>query len=239
MAKPFTRAPVPLALRPLVDEAVHSVLEGAVLQAGLSNGSAFRCADYAILGARVLGKLTGHGYIAVAGKAIVDCGGSQFLAFTPPRMARRRAVTFSEVLGYHCWIESLHPMPGGKPRLEIVDFTVRHDWAAAKALGVPFTRDNVKLYLWDWSDALKEPPPELHEHFGTGREASGWMWADAYSIRLLRKYETEYAAVFERLASLAIISFCDSLKDKLADKSILPASIRPADPASGSEMEDV
>jgi hypothetical protein len=139
METAFVKVPVTLALRPFIDEAIHSVIENAVLQAGLSNGPVFRCADYAIVGARVLGKLTGHSYLAVAGKAIMDCGAGRFLLLSPTRTARRQAATLSQVVGYHCWIQSLHPVGGAGPRLEMIDFTVRHDWATAKALGVPFT----------------------------------------------------------------------------------------------------
>jgi hypothetical protein len=210
------KVPVPLALRPFIDEAIHSVIENAVLQAGLSNGPVFRCADYATVGARVLGKLTGHSYLAVAGKAIMDCGAGRFLVLSPARTARRQAATLSQVVGYHCWIQSLHPVCGGSPRLEMIDLTLRHDWATAKALGVPFTRPTNKCYLWDWSDALGQAPPELRTCLGPGSSASGWMRKDAHCTRLLRKYERKYAATFERLTALALARLCDNLEVALS-----------------------
>jgi hypothetical protein len=208
----FVKVPVALGLRPFIDEAIHSVIENAVQQTGLSNGSLFRCADYAIVGGRVLGKLTSHSYLAVAGNAIIDCGTGRFLVLAPSRRERRKAATLSQVSGYHCWIQSLHTAPGDRPRLEMIDFTLRHDWAAAEALHVPFTRCNARWYLWDWSDALEPIPPEVHKRLGPSRGACSWMWEDAYCTRLLRKYEREYDAAFEKLTSLAIIQLCDRLE---------------------------
>lgn len=95
----------------------------------------------------------------------------------------------SEVLGYHCWIESLYPVAGGESRLEIIDFTIRHDAAAASASRVPFTRPDDKLFLWDWSDVMEPPPEELCRKMGAGKRAAGWLWKDAASTRLVRKYE--------------------------------------------------
>jgi hypothetical protein len=212
MQTAFVKVPVILALRPFIDEAIHSVIENAVLQAGLSNGALFRCADYAIVGARVLVKLTGHSYLAVAGKAIMHCGAGRFVVLSPTRTTRRQAATLSQVVGYHCWIQSLHPVGGGSPRLEMIDFTVRHDWATAKALGVPFTRRTDQCYLWDWSDALGQAPPELRTRLGAGSGAFGWMRKDAHCTRLLRKYEREYDAAFERLTALAVARICDNLE---------------------------
>lgn len=120
----------------------------------------------------------------------------------------------SEVLGYHCWIESLYPVAGGESRLEIIDFTIRHDAAAASASRVPFTRPDDKLFLWDWSDVMEPPPEELCRKMGAGKRAAGWLWKDAASTRLVRKYELEYEAMFERLALLAIVQLCDLIEGK-------------------------
>jgi hypothetical protein len=213
--KAFISAPVAGELRPFIDAAIHAVLEDAANEADLRGGVAFRCADYAILGSRVLEKLTQHPYRAVAGKAIIDCGAGRFLLFSPPRKARRRTSTLSEVLGYHCWIESLYPVAGGDSRLEIIDFTIRHDAAAAAASAVPFSRVDEKLFLWDWSDVIEPPPQDLCRNMGAGKRAAGWLWKDAASTRLVGNYEQEYDSTFERLTWLAIIQLCDMLEGKL------------------------
>jgi hypothetical protein len=213
--KAFVSAPVAGELRPFIDAAIHAVLEEAARKAALRGGVAFRCADYALLGSRVLGKLTKHPYTPVAGKALIDCGAGRFLLFSAPRKARRQTSTLSEVLGYHCWIESLYPVAGGDSRLEIIDFTIRHDAAAALASKVPFSRRDDKPFLWDWSDVIKPPPQDLCRNMGAGKRAAGWLWKDAASTRLLHKYEREYDATFERLAWLAIIQFCDIMQGKV------------------------
>jgi hypothetical protein len=214
--KAFISAPVTGELRPFIDAAIHAVLEEAGRKAQLRSGVAFRCADYAILGARVLGKLTQHPYTAAAGKALIDCGAGRFLLFAPPRKTRRGTSTLSQVLGYHCWIESLYPVAGGQSRLEIIDFTIRHDAAAAAASAVPFTRPDDKLFLWDWSDAIEPPPQELGRKLGAGKRAAGWLWKDAASTRLVGKYELEYDAMFERLSLLAIVQLCDLIEGRRA-----------------------
>src|SRR5581483_797511 len=214
--KAFISAPVTGELRPFIDAAIHAVLEAAGRKAQLRDGVAFRCADYAILGARVLGKLTHHPYTAAAGKALIDCGAGRFLLFAPPRKTRRGTSTLNQVSGYHCWIESLHPVAGGDSRLEIIDFTIRHDAAAAVASSVPFTRVDDKPFLWDWSDVIEPPPPELCRKMGAGKRAAGWLWKDAASTRLVRKYEQDYEALFERLALLAIVQLCDLIEGKAA-----------------------
>jgi hypothetical protein len=150
----------------------------------------------------------------VAGKAIIDCGAGRFLLFSPPRTMRRQTTTLSQVSGYHCWIESLYPVPGGQSRLEIIDFTIRHDAAAALASGVPFTRRDDKRFLWNWSDVFEPPPQELRRNLGAGKRAAGWLWKDAASTRLVRKYEQEYDATFERLAWQAILQLCDIIEGK-------------------------
>lgn len=212
--KAFISAPVADELRPLLDAAIHSVLEDAARKIGLRDGLTYRCADYAILGARVLEKLTKHPYTVAAGKAIVDCGAGRFLLYAPSRTVRRQRTTLRRMSGYHCWIESLYPLPGGQSRLEIIDFTKRHDAAAASEAAVPITRLDDKLFLWNWSDAIEPVPPQFRRNMGAGKRAAGWLWKDAASTRLLRKYEREYNAMFEKLAWRSILRFCDLIEGK-------------------------
>ncbi|GCB06650.1 hypothetical protein [Ralstonia sp. SET104] len=213
---PVLPVPVPPALRSLIDQAINSVLEDAALRARLTAGPVGRCADYAIVGARVLTLLTGHPYLAVAGGELIDCGSGRYIVLNPPRAARRVARKLSELKEYHCWIQSLHDASGSRRRLEIVDFTVRHDWDVAKLLGVPFTRSTADSYLWEWDDAIGEVPTQARVHVNTTRKKVDWLWEDANSTRLLRKYEKDYDALFRQLTALTIARLADDIEMALA-----------------------
>src|SRR5450830_845812 len=133
----FTLSPL---IRSWIDEALNFVMEKAAVEAGLKAGTLGRCADYAIVGARVLSRLSGHPYVAVSGGELIDCGGGRFIVLFPARSARRRARRLSDLKDYHCWIQSTHITPEGDARLEWIDFTIRHDGLVADMLGVSYLK---------------------------------------------------------------------------------------------------
>lgn len=201
--------PVAPSLRDLIDAALHAVMEEAAAEAKLSAGTLGRCGDYAIVGARVLSKLLGHPYVAVAGGEIIDCGGGMYVVLFPSRKARRHARKLSDLKDYHCWIQSVHMSSEGVARLESIDFTVRHNRAVADLLGVPFTLSD-EAYLWDWLDQIPLVLTPVRPQLSANGNGGDWMWRDDVCMRLLRKYAHEHdallntlvARVFKRLADL-------------------------------------
>lgn len=209
---PILPTPVPPVLRSLIDQTINSILEEAASSSGLEAGPIGRCGDYAIVGARVLTLLTRHPYVAVSGGELIDCGSGRYVVLNPSRTARRTARKLSEVREYHCWIQAQHEVAPNQTRLEIVDFTARHDEQVANMLGVPFTRTAAPSYLWDWEDAIGEVPEDARAHMNTTRKKLDWLWEDANCTRLLHKYEKDYDVVFRRLTALAILRLADSFK---------------------------
>ena len=118
---------IPLILRPVIDQAINETLEASAQKSSLPLGVVGRCADFAIVGARLLSKITGHPYRSVSGGAVVDCGNNTCMIINPSRRNRRDARFLSSLRDYHCWIESVYRMADGHARVEVVDFTLRHD----------------------------------------------------------------------------------------------------------------
>jgi len=203
-------------LRPLIDQTVNAILEEAASDSKLEAGPIGRCGDYAIVGARLLTLLTRHPYVAVSGGELIDCGSGRYVVLNPARAARRTARKLSEVREYHCWIQSQHEVAPNQTRVEIVDFTARHDEQVANLLGVPFTRTAAPSYLWDWEDAMGDVPEDARAHMNTTRKKLDWLWEDANCTRLLHKYEKDYDALFGRLTALAILRLAESFETALA-----------------------
>ncbi|WP_425753432.1 hypothetical protein, partial [Escherichia coli] len=59
--------PVAPALRGMIDAALNAVMEEAAAEARLTMGTLGRCADYALVGARVLRLLLNRPYTALSG----------------------------------------------------------------------------------------------------------------------------------------------------------------------------
>jgi len=213
---PILPTPVPSVLRSLIDQTINAILEEAASSSGLEAGPIGRCGDYAIVGARVLTLLTGHTYVAVSGGELIDCGSGRYVVLNPSRAARRAVRKLSELKEYHCWIQALHDDAPNRSRVEIVDFTARHDEQVANLLGVPFTRTAAPSYIWEWEDALGDVPDDARAHMNTTRKKLGWLWEDPSCTRLLHKYEKDYDALFGRLTALAILRLADSFETALA-----------------------
>ncbi|QND98897.1 hypothetical protein SY91_06359 [Burkholderia cenocepacia] len=139
---PILAAPVDAMLHAVIDEVVHRSVSEATTRGGY-----MRCADYAIVGARVLTLLTGKPYRPFAGGEVMDFGGGNLYALCTTRERRRTARHLSQLARYHCWIEARHDDALGRTRKEIVDFTLRHDETVANQLGMPFARA-YQAYFW-------------------------------------------------------------------------------------------
>lgn len=199
--QPLIEMPVPPYLRDLIDSALNAVMEEAAVDAGLSAGTLGRCADYALVGARVLSALLGHPYVAVAGGEIIDCGGGMYVVLFPSRKARRHARKLSDLKDFHCWIQAEHISAQGSRRREWIDFTVRHDRQVAEVFDVPYCAAG-QNYLWDWQDCIEPVPVAVRPQLSANGNGGDWMWCDAVCLRLLRKYEQEHAALLNRLADM-------------------------------------
>lgn len=198
--RPVLSVPVAPDMRDLIDTALNTVMEQAAAEAGLSRGTLGRCADYALVGARVLSVLLDHPYEAMSGGEIIDCGSGLYVVLQPGREARRRARKLSDLRDYHCWIEACYPMPDGSRRRETIDFTMRHDRLVAEVFSLPYTREQPPSYLWEWQDQIAPVPQEARAHLSANGRNGAWMWADKDCQRLLKKYDADHQALLDRLA---------------------------------------
>jgi len=213
--KPIFEMPVPLEIKDLIDESLNAVLEETYAHRDI--GPVGKCHDYAIVGARVLTLLLKHPYRPVSGGEILDCGDGIFTVVCPSRMARRQARHLSEIAHFHCWIQADHVVDG-RLRLEIVDFTARHDEEFARALNIDFTRAITENYLWDWSETINERvPTPLRTHPAMRSLKKELMWVDRNCTRLLRNIERERDTYFSGLTSRVLNRLLDRLEQRCSD----------------------
>ncbi|MBC3937129.1 hypothetical protein H8K47_17365 [Undibacterium sp. CY7W] len=161
-------------------------------------GAALKCAEYAILGARLLTTLSKRPYFAVAGSQIVGFGNDQFELISPSRRERRNAKKLADIQSYHCWIEC-QQHEDGSTHLEYIDFTSRYDRQIAQLLKVPDANIAEENYLWDRADTLDYPIPQRFlQHPSVIGRSHGWRWKDPVCTRLLRAYEKNNEAYFRQ-----------------------------------------
>lgn len=204
--------PVEPALRDMIDAALNAVMEDAATQAHLTMGTLGRCADYALVGARVLRLLLHRPYTALSGGEIIDCGDGLYVALHPGRQARRSARKLSELKDYHCWIEAQHPMPDGTVRRELIDFTARHDPLVASVYGLPFTRPHVSNYLWAWHEEIAPLPLAARAQLPPQNRSGDWMWADQNCLRLLKKYEQDHDGLLDHLTGQVLHKLVEAMQ---------------------------
>ena len=193
-----------------IDGALYEVMEEKY--SGRRMGASLKCAEFAILGARVLRLMSGLAYLPVAGSQIVDFGNQQFTLISPTRTERRSAKNLSDIRQYHCWIQCKHPTPeSNTERLELIDFTDRYADKIAALLDhspISFPKRN---YFWDWADAVDFPIPEnLLSHPSVRPRKSGWRWMDNTCTRLLNKYESENEVYFSITTSQVLNRLADN-----------------------------
>jgi len=199
---PLIDIPVLPELRGLIDAAIHYSICNP--PHGVASDGFGRCADYAILGSRVLNRLTGGNYRTVAGSEYLDCGNGKLLLISADRKSRRKAMHLSQLSMFHCWIEASHLTAEGSPREEIVDFTVRHSHSTARQFGIPYALPSSVLpYQWIWRDELQRPD-HLRDHPQIQGVDASLKTADASSTRLLHAFETENPLYFSQLESVAM-----------------------------------
>ncbi|KVK90083.1 hypothetical protein [Burkholderia sp. MSMB1498] len=202
---PILTVPISLALRPVIDEVVHR----SVSEATTKNGY-MRCADYAIVGARVLTMLTGTRYRPVAGGEVMDFGDDTLFVLCSTRERRRAAKHLSQLARYHCWIEARHTDAAGLARTEVIDFTMRHDEIVASMVGMSFSRSH-QAYFWGWDDE-HAVPAELRDHPAFAKQGPYWRWAERECTTLLRAYERERPGYFGRQVARALNLFADRVE---------------------------
>ena len=199
---PVLTAPLDAALRRVIDEVVHRSVSEATTKDGF-----MRCADYAIVGAQVLTRLTGVSYRPVAGGEVMDFGNGELYVLCSTRERRRTAKHLSQLARYHCWIEARHTGADGHTRTEIVDFTMRHNAQVASMVGIAFARAHLP-YLWGWEDE-HAVPPDLRDHPAFAKQGPYWRWAERDCTALLRAYERERPSYFGRQISRALNLLAD------------------------------
>jgi len=195
---PQIDTPVLPELRGLIDAAIHYSICNP--PHGVVSDGFGRCADYAILGSRILNLLTGSNYRTVAGSEILDCGNGQLLLIAADRKSRRKAKHLSQLSMFHCWIEAHYCTEDEGPREEIIDFTVRHSHSTARQFGIPYCPPSSALpYQWAWRDELQLPA-----HLKIQGVDASLKTADACSTRLLHAFEAENLRYFSQLESMAM-----------------------------------
>ncbi|NDI86862.1 hypothetical protein [Undibacterium crateris] len=163
-----------------------------------THGAALKCAEYAILGARLLSTLSKRPYFAVAGSQIVDFGDGRFELISPSRRERRNAKKLADIQSYHCWIECQQHADGSN-HLEYIDFTSRYERQIAQLLKVSDANIAEENYLWERADALNYPIPDRFlQHPSVIGRTQGWRWKDPLCTRLLTGYEQANEAYFRQ-----------------------------------------
>ncbi|MBC3861047.1 hypothetical protein H8K32_02960 [Undibacterium jejuense] len=209
--------PVPQAWRDIIYTVIFDVMEDNY--ASVKRGAFGKCAEFAIVGARVLKILTNAPYKAVGGGQIMDCGDEQYVLITPTRNERRNARNLAEMKFYHCWVQ-LDAQSMSTGGIEFVDFTLLYDRLTAHLLNKPYTLSNSAAYFWGDAKALDLPiPASLNNHPSLKERQSGWYWTDSICCRLLLKYENENAAYFSALTSKILYRIADE-----AEKCFAPTS---------------
>lgn len=203
---PALTAPLTPAVQHLVDAAVHRSVSNTTKKNGY-----MRCADYAIVGARVLALLTHVAYRPIAGGEVMDFGGRDLFVLCSPRERRRNAKHLSQLSRYHCWIEAEHAQADGASRTEVIDFTVRHNHLVAREAGRSFTRAN-QHFLWVWEDE-DIVPPELLDHPAFSKQGPRWRWEERDCTNLLHAYEKERPHYFNRQVSQALNLLADQVEN--------------------------
>lgn len=198
----------PVALRELIDSALHETMQQFFFTKELSSGTFGRCADYAIVGSRVLREITGQDFQIVAGGEVIDCGHGKYLILFPDRKSRRNAKSLAELKEYHCWIKLDHKFDGGVFRKEIIDFTVRHDSDVAHIMNIDFHRDASSDFIWTFEDLLGEPPQPVCKI----TNFKNWFWEDKKCTDLLLKYEKQHKSIFEKISHLVLIAVGNNLE---------------------------
>jgi len=189
--------PVPQTWRDIIYSVIYEVMEDNY--ENVKRGAFGKCAEFAIIGARVLKSLTNAPYKAVGGGQIMDCGDNEYVLITPTRNERRNAKNLSDMRFYHCWVQLADDacMPLGS--IELVDFTLLYDRLTAQILNKPYTITQSTGYFWGDAKELDLPIPEiLTKHPSLKERQSGWYWTDSICCKLLLKYEHENADYFQR-----------------------------------------
>ncbi|WP_124644508.1 MULTISPECIES: hypothetical protein [Aquitalea] len=201
-----------LALRGIIDVALHSSISHPPY--GMLGDGFGRCADYAILGSRILKRLTGGGYHTVAGSEMLNCHEGKRLSISADRKSRRTATHLSPLSMFHCWIEAQHLVGTPNIREEIIDFIIRHAHATANQLGISYTlAPPSQPFQWIWRDELRLPDHRCGHPRLRNTDAS-LKTADVDCTRLLHAYEVENPIYFSQLEASAM--------ERRVDQLILP-----------------
>ena len=137
------------------------------------------CYIYAIIGSNVMSVALKRNYRPVAGIALIDAGGGNFLEFLDDS-------TLERGLGgsYHCWIESAIPNQSPK-ELELVDFTYGNNPGYAEKNGIKWRAKKID-YLWGrareiniggYFTALPKKFPEGKVWFQETKNGQEWLAA--------------------------------------------------------------
>jgi hypothetical protein len=203
--------PVPVIWRDMIDTALHTTMAEKYAERKL--GAFGRCAEYAIVGARVLRLLLNLPYVAVGGSQIMACSDTEHILISPTRSERRHARNLSEMQFYHCWIQCEHAALGQASHIETIDFTVRYDTVTAELIGTPFKLPYPGDYHWGWGEEYDLPiPHSLRNNPALRGREHGWLWTDTVCLRLLRKYEKENEAYFAQTTSTVLHKIADQME---------------------------
>lgn len=197
-------APIPRPAQALIDKAINATLEAAASRARLPAGPVGRCADYAIVGAKLLTLLTNQPYRPVGGGGVVDCGQGRCIVLQPSRTSRRSARKLSQLNSYHCWIRASHFRDSDAFFEEIIDFTLRHDSLVAQQYGQPFLRTDTPAYLWQAFPGGIPTKKGVAIRPGDMPGEAETHWEIPEIVQLVAQYQRDYIALFESLAAQAM-----------------------------------
>lgn len=161
------------------------------------------CHVYAVVGANLATILLKKEYRPVAGLAVIDAGGGNFIKLVD------NWAFYGELGGaYHCWIESCTTLPREK---ELVDFTFKHNPDYARKNGVTWRKKKSPEYLWGLERDLviAGSAEALPRRFPNGKV---WFRETLAGSKWLSMHVDKYSDVYVKMTSRALQHATASMK---------------------------
>lgn len=192
---------IPLEIRDLIDQSVHSVIHEAYHR--YPDGLESRCSQYAIVGAKCLCRLTGESFLPVSGSQRIPLADGGTHCIRPPDNEIERAARLSEIRNYHCWIQRTH-----EDAVEVIDFTLRNNDRACRTLGIASKATTAEPYAWvciPYEKMTSATPEDVYFY-------ASCLSMDAQLTELLWEFQFENDRIFEVLTNQAMLRIVEALE---------------------------
>lgn len=178
-------------------DALHNSIARSVdltIRENFPNNFHSLCHVYAVVGANIASIVLGHEYRPVAGMAVIDCGGGNFLRFTDDNSLLKECNG-----AYHCWIESSQHDGCAK---EIIDISFTHKHIFAKKCNIKWRKKSPR-YLWGKAaDILLDSKlNKLPSRFPEGKL---WLCETNNGIEWMNRQVATFVGGYVNLTTLAL-----------------------------------